>query len=483
MPSEIFYTEALENPIFKLIGEAAGQEGIQAFVIGGYVRDFFLKRGQKKDIDVVALGSGIRLAKAVAAKLPEKPKVTVFRNFGTAMLKHGDLQLEFVGARKESYNRDSRKPVVEDGSLEDDQNRRDFTINALALSLQEDSFGKLSAPFGGLADLERKCIRTPLEPSKTYSDDPLRMIRAIRFAAQLQFEIEQASLEAISAQRNRLKIVSNERITEELHKILLTDQPSVGLELLHRTGLLKMIIPELIALKGIEEIEGQRHKDNFWHTLEVVDNISGATDDLWLRWAALLHDIGKAPTKRFDKKAGWTFHGHEYVGSKMVYKLFKRLKLPLNEKLKYVQKLVLMSSRPIVLANDYVTDSAVRRLIFDAGEAIEDLMTLCEADITTKNPKKQKKYLRNFKLVREKIKEVEQRDHIRNFQPPVSGEEIMEAFKLKPSREIGIIKDAIKEAILDGEIPNEREPALKFMLKKGMEIGLTPAAEASKEKK
>ena len=483
MSSEIFYTEALENPIFKLIGEAAGQEGIQAFVIGGYVRDFFLKRGQKKDIDVVALGSGIRLAKAVAAKLPEKPKVTVFRNFGTAMLKHGDLQLEFVGARKESYNRDSRKPVVEDGSLEDDQNRRDFTINALALSLQEDSFGKLSDPFGGLADLERKCIRTPLEPSKTYSDDPLRMIRAIRFAAQLQFEIEQASLEAISAQRNRLKIVSNERITEELHKILLTDQPSVGLELLHRTGLLKMIIPELIALKGIEEIEGQRHKDNFWHTLEVVDNISGATDDLWLRWAALLHDIGKAPTKRFDKKAGWTFHGHEYVGSKMVYKLFKRLKLPLNEKLKYVQKLVLMSSRPIVLANDYVTDSAVRRLIFDAGEAIEDLMTLCEADITTKNPKKQKKYLRNFKLVREKIKEVEQRDHIRNFQPPVSGEEIMEAFKLKPSREIGIIKDAIKEAILDGEIPNEREPALKFMLKKGMEIGLTPAAEASKEKK
>ncbi|WP_445384502.1 CCA tRNA nucleotidyltransferase [Robiginitalea sp. IMCC44478] len=483
MPSEKFYTEALENPIFKLIGEAAGQEGIQAYVIGGYVRDFFLKRGQKKDIDVVALGSGIRLAKAVAAKLPEKPKVTVFRNFGTAMLKHGDLQLEFVGARKESYNRDSRKPVVEDGSLEDDQNRRDFTINALALSLQGDSFGKLSDPFGGLADLERKCIRTPLEPSKTYSDDPLRMIRAIRFAAQLQFEIEKASLEAISGQRNRLKIVSNERITEELHKILLTNQPSVGLELLHRTGLLNLIIPELIALKGIEEIEGQRHKDNFWHTLEVVDNISRATDDLWLRWAALLHDIGKAPTKRFDKKAGWTFHGHEYVGSKMVYKLFKRLKLPLNEKLKYVQKLVMMSSRPIVLANDYVTDSAVRRLIFDAGEAIEDLMTLCEADITTKNPKKQKKYLRNFKLVREKIKEVEQRDHIRNFQPPVSGEEIMKAFKLKPSREIGIIKDAIKEAILDGEIPNEREPALRFMLKKGMEIGLTPAAEATKEKK
>ena len=483
MSSDKFYPEAIDNPIFRLIGQAAGEGGMQAYVIGGYVRDFFLKRGQKKDIDIVALGSGIRLAKAVAAKLPGNPKVTVYRNFGTAMIKQGDLQLEFVGARKESYNRDSRKPVVEDGSLEDDQNRRDFTINALALSLQEGSFGKLSDPFGGLSDLEKKCIRTPLEPGKTYSDDPLRMIRAIRFASQLQFEIEKASLEAISRQRNRLRIVSNERITEELHKILLTEKPSAGMELLHRTGLLQMILPELTALKGIEEVEGQRHKDNFWHTLEVVDNIAGATNDLWLRWAALLHDIGKAPTKRFDKKVGWTFHGHEYVGSKMVYKLFKRLKLPLNEKMKYVQKLVMMSSRPIVLANDYVTDSAVRRLIFDAGDTIEDLMTLCEADITTKNPRKQKKYLRNFKLVREKIKEVEERDRIRNFQPPVSGEEIMETFQLKPSRKIGLIKDAIKEAILEGEIPNEREAGLKYMLKKGKEMGLTPAAETSKEKK
>lgn len=467
-----FHTEAIQHPIFTLIGEASDELGVDAYVIGGFVRDFFLKRGTPKDIDIVAIGSGIALAKKVASKLQGKPEISIFKNFGTAMIKHKDLELEFVGARKESYNRDSRKPIVEDGTLEDDQNRRDFTINAMALALNNANFGELLDPFDGLADLDRKIIRTPLEPGITYSDDPLRMMRAIRFATQLHFTIELQSLQAITENKDRIKIVSKERIVDELHKILMSSKPSVGFKLMHQTGLLPLILPELTDLQGIEEKEGQRHKDNFWHTLEVVDNIAETTDNLWLRWAALLHDIGKAPTKKFHKKIGWTFHAHEFVGAKMVYKLFKRLRMPLNEKMKFVQKMVLMSSRPIILSEEHVTDSAVRRLVFDAGDFVEDLMTLCEADITTKNPKKQKKYKNNFKIVRQKIVEVEERDHIRNFQPPVSGEEIMKTFNLKPSKEIGIIKDAIKEAILEGEIPNEYEAAYDFMLKKGRKMNL-----------
>ncbi len=465
------YISALKNPIFRTIAKASKNLNLESYVIGGYVRDFLLKRGNAKDIDIVAVGSGIDLAEEVSKLLPGKPKVSIFKTYGTAMLKSGGIELEFVGARKESYSEETRNPEVENGTLEDDQNRRDFTINALALSLNDENFGELLDPFNGIDDLGKKIIRTPLNPDITYSDDPLRMLRAIRFASQLDFTIEKDSLEAITRNSKRIKIISTERIVDELNKILLSETPSKGFTLLHKTGLLPFILPELVALQGIDEKEGQVHKDNFWHTLEVVDNISKTTDDLWLRWAALLHDIGKAPTKRFDKKLGWTFHAHEFVGAKMVYKLFKRLKLPLNEKMKFVQKMVLMSSRPIVLATD-VTDSAVRRLIFDAGEHVDELMTLCEADITTKNPKKFKKYHANFQLVRDKIVEVEERDHIRNFQPPVSGEEIMETFGLKPSREIGIIKDAIKEAILEGEIPNEYEAARDFMLKKGKEIGL-----------
>lgn len=467
-----FHTEAIQHPIFELIGTTSDELGVDSYVIGGYVRDHFLKRGTPKDIDIVAIGSGIELAKKVAAKLKGKPEVSIFKNFGTAMIKHQGMELEFVGARKESYQRDSRKPIVEDGTLEDDQNRRDFTINAMALALNKANFGQLLDPFDGLADLDKKIIRTPLEPGITYSDDPLRMMRAIRFATQLGFVIELKSLQSITENKDRITIVSKERIVDELHKILLAPKPSIGFKLMHQTELLPYILPELIALQGIEEVEGQRHKDNFWHTLEVVDNIAETTDNLWLRWAALLHDIGKAPTKKFHKKIGWTFHGHEFVGSKMVHKLFKRLKMPLNEKMKFVQQMVLMSSRPIILAEEHVTDSAVRRLVFDAGDHVDDLMTLCEADITTKNPRKQKKYKNNFQIVRQKIVEVEERDHVRNFQPPVSGEEIMQTFNLKPSKEIGIIKDAIKEAILEGEIPNEHEAAYQFMLEKGKKMNL-----------
>ncbi|MER3376409.1 MAG: HD domain-containing protein [Allomuricauda sp.] len=470
--TEEFHKEAIQHPIFQLIGETADELGVDAYVIGGFVRDYFLKRDTPKDIDVVAVGSGIQLAKKVASKIKGKPEVSIFKNFGTAMIKHKGLELEFVGARKESYHRDSRKPVVEDGSLEDDQNRRDFTINAMALALNKANFGQLLDPFDGLNDLDKKIIRTPLEPGITYSDDPLRMMRAIRFATQLHFTIELKSLQAITENKDRIKIISKERIVDELHKILMSQKPSRGFKLMHQTGLLPLILPELTALQGIEEIEGQRHKDNFWHTLEVVDNISETTDNLWLRWAALLHDIGKAPTKKFHKRIGWTFHGHEFVGSKMVYKLFKRMRMPLNDKMKFVQKMVLMSSRPIILAEEHVTDSAVRRLVFDAGDYVDDLMTLCEADITTKNPRKQRKYKNNFQLVRQKIVEVEERDHVRNFQPPVSGEEIMQTFNLKPSREIGIIKEAIKEAILEGEIPNEHEAAYQFMLEKGKQMNL-----------
>lgn len=467
------YPKAIEDPIFKHIAKASERLGYETYVIGGFVRDYLLDKKRSTDIDIVTVGSGIELAKAVSKRLPKNPKVSVFANFGTAMFRAGKSEIEFVGARKESYHRHSRKPVVEDGSLKDDQKRRDFTINALAISLNKDDWGALVDPFDGVDDLKRKTLKTPLDPDITYSDDPLRMMRAVRFAAQLNFTIEKESLEAISRNRDRIKIISRERIAEELHKMIMAPVPSIGFGLLYNTGLLEYIIPELVKLQGIEEVQGQRHKDNFWHTLEVLDNISEKTDNLWLRWAALLHDIGKAPTKKFDKQIGWTFHGHEFVGSKMVYRIFKRLRFPLNEQMKYVQKLVRMSSRPIVIAEDFITDSAVRRLVFDAGDHIDDLMTLCEADITTKNPVKKKKYLGNFKLVRQKIAEVEERDKIRNFQPPVSGEEIMAAFNLKPSREIGVIKEAIKEAILEGEIKNDHKAARRYMLDLGRKMGLT----------
>ena len=466
------YKSALNNKIFQVISQASQELNVDSYVIGGFVRDLLLGRDFKKDIDIVAVGSGIELALKVSQLLPNKPTVQVFKTYGTAMLRFEDTEVEFVGARKESYHFDSRNPVVENGTLEDDQNRRDFTINALALSLNNENFGELSDPFNGLADLENKVIKTPLDPDITFSDDPLRMLRGIRFANQLGFEIEENSLKSIAKNAERIKIISGERIVDELNKILLTDKPSIGFMLLFKTGLLDIILPELTALNQVEEIEGHTHKNNFYHTLEVVDNICPNTDDVWLRWSALLHDIGKAPTKRFNKKQGWTFHGHEFLGGKMAKKIFERLHMPLNQKMKFVQKMVMMSSRPIVLSQDTVTDSAVRRLVFDAGEDVENLMTLCEADITTKNPNKFKKYHSNFEIVRKKIVEVEERDQIRNFQPPISGEEIMKLFDLKPSKEIGMLKEAIKEAILEGEIPNEYEAAFQFMLKRAAKIGL-----------
>lgn len=471
MTSNKIYKDALTHSIFKYIAKAATNLQLETYVIGGYVRDYFLKRETPDDIDIVAVGSGIELATAVAQLLPNKPKVQIFKTYGTAMLRYEGIEVEFVGARKESYNEDSRNPVVKQGTLQDDQNRRDFTINALALSLNKTDFGSLLDPFNGLEDLENSIIKTPSNPDITYSDDPLRMMRAIRFSSQLNFEIEEESLKAISRNANRIDIITRERIVVELNKIIASPVPSIGVILLHKTKLLERFLPELTNLKGVEEVEGQKHKDNFYHTLEVVDNISVITNNLWLRWAALLHDIGKAPTKKFHKTIGWTFHGHEYKGSKMVYQLFKRLRMPLNEKMKFVQKMVFLSSRPIVLATE-VTDSAVRRLVFDAGDDIESLMTLCEADITTKNPSRFKKYHHNFKIVRQKIKEVEERDHIRNFQPPISGGLIMETFNLRPCREIGQIKDAIKEAILEGEIANNYDDAFAFMLKRGEKLGL-----------
>ena len=468
------FDDVLKQEVFQTLIRCVADLDLETYLVGGFVRDHLLGREKAKDIDIVAVGSGIDLAKAVQQELPGANAIQIFKNYGTAMVQWRDITLEFVGARKESYSEESRNPIVKKGTLKDDQHRRDFTINALAVSLNPGEVGKLVDPFQGLNDLQEGVIKTPLDPDVTYSDDPLRMLRAIRFAAQLNFKIEDGSLRSISKNRQRIDIVSKERVVEELHKIMMCSKPSLGFLLLEQNGLLECIIPELIKLKGIEEIEGQKHKDNFYHTLEVVDNICENTDNLWLRWAALLHDIGKAPTKKFHPKIGWTFHAHEFIGSKMVYKLFKRLKMPLNEKMKYVQKLVMMSSRPIIIAEEIVTDAAVRRLVFDAGEILEDLITLCEADITTKNPARFNQYHNNFKIVRAKIKEVEERDRIRNFQPPVTGEMIMEFFNLRPCKEIGLIKEAIKEAILEGEIPNEYNAAFKLMIKKGGEIGLQP---------
>lgn len=464
--------EIISHKIFETIAAAARQTSLVTYVVGGYVRDKLLKRQEPKDIDFVAVGSGIELAKKVA-ELLGKTKISIFKNFGTAHIRYKDLDLEFVGARKESYQRDSRKPIVEDGTLEDDQKRRDFTINALAVSLNADDYGTLIDPFGGLDDLEKGIIRTPLDPIITYSDDPLRMMRAIRFACQLNFQIEEKSLEAIQTTKDRITIISKERVSDELNKIMLSPKPSIGLRLFYETGLMEYFLPEVVALKGVEEIDGQLHKDNFYHTLQVVDNIAETTDNLWLRYAALFHDIGKPVTKKFVKGTGWTFHTHEYVGSKMVYKIFKRMKLPLSDKLKYVQKIIRMSSRPIAVTEDHATDSAARRLLFDAGDDIHDLMLLCEADITTRNKRKKEEFLKNFGKVRERLKQVEESDSIRNFQPPVDGEEIMRTFNLSPGREIGLIKEAIKEAILEGQIKNDHEEARAFMLEKGKELGLT----------
>jgi putative nucleotidyltransferase with HDIG domain len=468
------YKSSLDNKIFSIISQAAQELNLDCFVIGGFVRDLILQRDFKKDIDILAVGSGIELALKVSSLLPYKPKVQVFKTYGTAMLNFEGIDIEFVGARKESYNFESRNPVVENGSLQDDQNRRDFTINALAISLNSDNYGDLLDPFNGISDLENKIIKTPLDPDITFSDDPLRMLRGIRFAAQLGFQIEEKSFNSITKNCDRIKIISGERIVDELNKILMTNKPSIGFLLLYKTGLLDIILPELTALNNVEEIEGQTHKNNFYHTLEVVDNICPNTDDVWLRWAALLHDIGKAPTKKFNKKQGWTFHGHEFLGGKMAKKIFERLHMPLNNKMKFVQKMVMMSSRPIVISEEFVTDSAVRRLVFDAGEDVENLMTLCEADITTKNPAKFKKYHKNFELVRQKIVEVEARDSIRNFQPPITGEEIMKIFNLKPSREIGVLKEAVKEAILEGEIANDYDAAYQFVLEKAEKMNLKP---------
>ncbi len=460
----------LQHPIFKVIAEIANLHSTEVYVIGGYVRDIFLQR-PSKDIDIVVLGNGIDFAELIGVAL--KTKVAVFKNFGTAMLKFKDLEIEFVGARKESYRANSRKPIVENGTIEDDQLRRDFTINALAISLNKNNYSQLVDPFGGLKDLDGKLIKTPLDPEITFSDDPLRMLRAIRFASQLNFSIDQRSINAIKIQKDRINIVSKERVTDELNKIILSPRPSIGFNYLFDTGLLQLIFPQMYALYGVEIIQGKGHKDNFYHTLQVLDNICEVTDDLWIRWAAILHDIAKPPTKRFEVGHGWTFHGHEDKGARMVPQIFSQLKLPLHDKMKLVQKLVQLHLRPIVLAQEVVTDSAVRRLLFDAGEDIQALMILCNADITTKNEYKVKKYRNNFELVKQKLKDVEERDKIRNWQPPVTGDDIMRIFDLRAGKEVGVLKNAIREAILEGEITNTYDEALTFLIKKAREIGLT----------
>ncbi|MFB9845327.1 CCA tRNA nucleotidyltransferase [Mucilaginibacter ginsenosidivorans] len=463
----------LQHPLFGIVTQTAAEQNVHAYAIGGFVRDLLLHR-PSKDVDIVVMGNGIEFAERVAKKL--HVKLAVFKNFGTAMLKYKDVEVEFVGARKESYRSDSRKPIVENGTLEDDQKRRDFTINALAIALHPDQLGELLDPFDGVEDMQRKLIRTPLNPVETFSDDPLRMLRAIRFASQLDFTIDPVALEAIKSNVERISIISQERITEELNKIILSPKPSIGFKYLFDTGLLKKIFPLMANLYGVEYIDGKGHKDNFYHTLQVLDNICETTNDLWLRWATILHDIAKPHTKRFEPGHGWTFHGHEDKGARMVPKIFAELKLPLNEKMKFVQKMVQLHLRPIVLAQEVVTDSAVRRLLFDAGDDIEALMLLCKADITTKNEYKVKKYRNNFELVQQKLKDVEQRDKIRNWQPPVSGTDIMSIFGIKEGREVGIIKNQIREAILEGEIPNSREAAVEFTIRKGEEIGLKVVA-------